>query len=83
MTLTASTPDEADPRMKTALAYRPDVIKIFTDGWRYGAAPNLTSMNLEPSRPWWPRPRGRRPSVHPHGDFAKVRRSLRRPVWTC
>ena len=47
MTLTASTPEEAHARMKTALGYRPDVIKIFTDGWRYGAAPNLTSMNLE------------------------------------
>ncbi len=47
VTLTASTPEEAHARMKTALAYRPDVIKIFTDGWRYGAAPNLTSMNLE------------------------------------
>jgi imidazolonepropionase-like amidohydrolase len=47
MTLTASTPEEAHARMKTALAYRPDVIKIFTDGWRYGTAPNLTSMNLE------------------------------------
>jgi imidazolonepropionase-like amidohydrolase len=47
MTLTASTPEEAHARMKTALAYRPDVIKIFTDGWRYGTAPNLTSMNVE------------------------------------
>ena len=33
--------------MKTALAYKPDVIKVFTDGWRYGTAANLTSMNLE------------------------------------
>jgi len=47
MTLTASTPEEAHARMRTALAYHPDVIKIFTDGWRYGTAPNLTSMNLE------------------------------------
>jgi imidazolonepropionase-like amidohydrolase len=47
MTLTASTPEEAHARMKTALAYRPDVIKIFTDGWRYGTAPDLTSMNVE------------------------------------
>jgi imidazolonepropionase-like amidohydrolase len=47
MTLTAGTPEEAHARMKTALAYRPDAIKIFTDGWRYGAAPDLTSMNLE------------------------------------
>jgi len=47
MTLTASTPEEAHARMKTALADRPDAIKIFTDGWRYGTASNLTSMNLE------------------------------------
>src|ERR1043165_4560957 len=26
---------------------KPDVIKVFTDGWRYGTAPNLTSMNVE------------------------------------
>ena len=25
--------------------YRPDVIKVFTDGWRYGAASDMTSMN--------------------------------------
>jgi imidazolonepropionase-like amidohydrolase len=47
MTLTASTAEEAHARMKTALSYKPDVIKIFTDGWRYGTAPNLSSMNLE------------------------------------
>ena len=47
MTLTASTVEEAHARMKTVLAYKPDVIKIFTDGWRYGTAPNLSSMNLE------------------------------------
>jgi imidazolonepropionase-like amidohydrolase len=47
MTLTAATPEEAHARMKTVLAYRPDVIKVFSDGWRYGAAPNLSSMNVE------------------------------------
>ncbi|MBV9085796.1 MAG: amidohydrolase family protein, partial [Acidobacteriaceae bacterium] len=46
-TLLASTPEEAHSDMKTVLAYKPDVIKVFTDGWRYGAAPDLTSMNLE------------------------------------
>jgi imidazolonepropionase-like amidohydrolase len=46
-TLIASTPEEAHAAMKTALAYKPDVIKIFTDGWRYGTEPDLTSMNLE------------------------------------
>ena len=33
--------------MKSVLAYKPDVIKVFTDGWRYGAAPDLSSMNVE------------------------------------
>jgi hypothetical protein len=47
MTLTASTPEEAHAKTKIALAYKPDVIKVFTDGWRYGMAPNLSSMNLE------------------------------------
>jgi imidazolonepropionase-like amidohydrolase len=47
MTLTAATPEQAHAKTKIALAYKPDVIKVFTDGWRYGAAPNLSSMNLE------------------------------------
>ena len=46
VTLTASTPAEGKARIRTALAGHPDVIKIFTDGWRYGAAPDLTSINL-------------------------------------
>ena len=47
MTLTASTPEEAHAKTKIALSYKPDVIKVFTDGWRYGMAPNLSSMNVE------------------------------------
>ena len=47
MTLTADTPEQAHAQTKIALAYKPDVIKVFTDGWRYGSAPNLSSMNLE------------------------------------
>lgn len=47
MTLTANTPEQAHARMKEILPYRPDVIKVFTDGWRYGTAPDLTSMNEE------------------------------------
>ena len=47
MTLTASTPEEAHAKTKIALSYNPDVIKVFTDGWRYGMAPNLSSMNVE------------------------------------
>jgi hypothetical protein len=56
MTLTASTPEEAHARMKTALADRPDAIKIFTDGWRYGTASNLTSLTWKPSQPRGPAP---------------------------
>jgi hypothetical protein len=47
MTLTAATPEQAHAKTRIALAYKPDVIKVFTDGWRYGMAPNLSSMNLE------------------------------------
>jgi imidazolonepropionase-like amidohydrolase len=47
MTLTAATPEQAHAKTKIALAYKPDVIKVFTDGWRYNTAPNLSSMNLE------------------------------------
>lgn len=47
MTLTANTPEQARAQTKRAVAAKPDVIKVFTDGWRYGTAPNLTSMNYE------------------------------------
>ena len=47
MTLETSTAEQAHAAMRTLLPYKPDVIKVFTDGWRYGMAPNLTSMNLE------------------------------------
>jgi len=47
MTLVANTPEHARAQTRRALAAKPDVIKVFTDGWRYGTAPNLTSMNLE------------------------------------
>src|SRR5271157_107265 len=47
MTLETSTAEQAHAAMRTLLAYKPDVTKVFTDGWRYGMAPNLTSMNLE------------------------------------
>jgi imidazolonepropionase-like amidohydrolase len=38
------TPREARRAMARVLPYQPDVIKVFTDGWRYGAAPDMTSM---------------------------------------
>lgn len=43
-TLEVQTPREARDAMKRWLAYRPDAIKVFTDGWRYGSDPDMTSM---------------------------------------
>jgi imidazolonepropionase-like amidohydrolase len=45
-TMEASTPAAAKLVMDRALPYRPDVIKVFADGWRYGRVPDLNSMNL-------------------------------------
>jgi imidazolonepropionase-like amidohydrolase len=42
--LEVQTPREARAAVRRLLAYKPDVIKVFTDGWRYGAAPDMTSM---------------------------------------
>ncbi|HKQ78048.1 MAG TPA: amidohydrolase family protein [Blastocatellia bacterium] len=42
-----STAGEARGAVRRVLPYQPDVIKVFTDGWRYGAAPDMTSMNEE------------------------------------
>jgi imidazolonepropionase-like amidohydrolase len=44
-TLQVATPRAAHIAMKTALAYRPDLIKVFADGWRYDRDLNLNSMN--------------------------------------
>jgi len=44
-TMQAATPRAAHVAMATALPYRPDVIKVFADGWRYGRSPDLNSMN--------------------------------------
>jgi imidazolonepropionase-like amidohydrolase len=46
-TFVAATPQQARAVMRTALQYQPDIIKIFTDGWRYGTSPSLVSMNEE------------------------------------
>ena len=40
-----STPREAIAAVQKVVPYRPDVIKVFADGWRYGAASDMTSMN--------------------------------------
>ena len=46
-TLKAVTPRAAHQAMERALAYRPDVIKVFADGWRYDRDPDLASMNRD------------------------------------
>jgi len=38
------TPREARAAIKRLLPYQPDAIKVFTDGWRYGTSPDMTSM---------------------------------------
>lgn len=43
--LEVATPREARAAVRKVLPYQPDVIKVFTDGWRYGAASDMTSMN--------------------------------------
>lgn len=45
-TLEATTPRSAEIAIRRALAYRPNVIKVFADGWRYGRSTDLDSMNL-------------------------------------
>lgn len=39
------TPREARSAVRRFAAYRPDLLKVFTDGWRYGTAPDMTSMD--------------------------------------
>ena len=45
-----TTPAEARAAVARLLPYRPDAVKVFTDGWRYGYAPEMTSMNEETLR---------------------------------
>ncbi len=44
-TFEAATPRAAHLMMLQALSYKPDVIKVFADGWRYGRDADLNSMN--------------------------------------
>lgn len=46
----AFTPREARNAVRRIAPYKPDLIKVFTDGWRYGAAPDMTSMEEETLR---------------------------------
>jgi imidazolonepropionase-like amidohydrolase len=42
-----NTPEAARAAIGSLVPYKPDLIKAFTDGWRYGVAPDNTSMD-----PW-------------------------------
>lgn len=42
-----STEESAPRAVQELLPYNPDYIKVFSDGWRYGASPEETSMNEE------------------------------------
>lgn len=41
-----NTPESARVAVADLAPYKPDVIKIFTDGWRYGASADNTSMDV-------------------------------------
>lgn len=40
-----NTPEAARKAIQELVPYKPDVIKAFADGWRYGTAPDNTSMD--------------------------------------
>lgn len=40
-----NTPEAARAAVRVIATYKPDLIKAFTDGWRYGVAPDNTSMD--------------------------------------
>ena len=40
-----STPESARAEVRALLPYKPDAIKAFADGWRYGTSPDNTSMD--------------------------------------
>ncbi|MGH9162616.1 MAG: amidohydrolase family protein, partial [Vicinamibacteraceae bacterium] len=42
-----STPEEARAAVDRVAPFRPDLLKVFADGWRYGTGPDLASMDLE------------------------------------
>jgi imidazolonepropionase-like amidohydrolase len=46
-TLEVLTPREGRAAVRRVLPYQPDVLKVFTDGWRYGTSPEMTSMREE------------------------------------
>lgn len=44
-TLWVNTPDAGKAAIESLVAYKPDLVKIFSDGWRYGVSPDNTSMD--------------------------------------
>ncbi|MBB5686829.1 amidohydrolase family protein [Sphingobium boeckii] len=46
ITTLATTPEEARAAMARLLPFRPDVIKVFADGWRYGRGGDKSDMDL-------------------------------------
>lgn len=46
----ALTPREARSAVRRFAPYRPDLLKVFTDGWRYGVDPDMTSMDEDTLR---------------------------------
>lgn len=46
----ALTPREARNAVRRIAPYKPDLLKVFTDGWRYGVDPDMTSMDEETLR---------------------------------
>ncbi|MFT9099297.1 MAG: amidohydrolase family protein [Zymomonas mobilis subsp. pomaceae] len=44
-TYEVNAPQTAFFKTKKTLTYHPDMIKVFTDGWRYGHMPDLSDMN--------------------------------------
>ena len=44
-TIWINTPEAARAAIERLKPYKPDLIKAFTDGWRYGVAPDNTSMD--------------------------------------
>lgn len=45
-TLEVATARAAHMKTPAALGYKPDILKVFADGWRYGRDEDLSSMNL-------------------------------------
>lgn len=47
ITLQVTNPDEARSTMQGALRYKPDLIKVFADGWRYGDVDRRDRANID------------------------------------